>query len=122
MEDQKPNVTKTVVSTAFKTILKLFVLCILLGGFYLWFGVFVVQPIGAVPDGVTLVYKRFGSNMDFIESPDGLSKRATGGVSLLGRGLAAGAFMKNFEDEIYFRLPYFKILYLISTGGSEYGK
>jgi len=122
MEEKKPNVAKTVVSTAFKTIIKLFLLFAILAGLYMWFGIFVVQPVGAVPEGVTVVYKRFGSNMDFIESPDGLAKRATGGVSLLGRGLAMGAFMKNFEDDIYFRLPYFKFLYLISTGGSEYEK
>ena len=97
-----------------------FVLCVVV---YVFLGVFVVQPIGAVPDGVTIVYVRFGSaNLDFIESPDSLSKKTTGGVSLFGRAVAAGAFMKAKQEDILFRMPYFKFLYLISTGGEEYEK
>ena len=121
-DQTKPNTTKTVVSTAIGTIFKLALLFGFLSVIYIWFGVFTIQPIGAIPDGVSIVYKRFGTNMDFIESPDGLSKRASGGVSVMGRLVAMGAFMKNFEDKIYFRMPYFKFLYLISTGGSEYDK
>ena len=121
-EQQKPNVAKAVVSTAVGTIFKLALLFGLLAFIYIWFGVFAIQPIGAIPDGVSIVYKRFGTNMEFIESPDGLSKRASGGVSVMGRLVAMGAFMKNFEDKIYFRMPYFKFIYLISTGGSEYEK
>lgn len=96
---------------------------LLCGVVYLVLGVFVVQPIGAVPDGVTIVYVRFGSaNLDFIESPDSLSKKATGGVSLFGRAVAAGAFMKARQDDILFRMTYLKFLYLISTGGEEYDR
>jgi len=44
----------------------------LLGYFSL--GIFVVQPMGAIPDGGSVLYVRLGTNLDFFESPDSLSE------------------------------------------------
>ena len=79
--------------------------------------IFVIQPIGAVPKGATLVISRLNQTK-FIDSPDAICERIQGGVSLLGRGL----IMAKVADtaKIYLRLPYSKCLYLISTGGKTY--
>lgn len=82
------------------------------------FTLFVVPPIGAVPEGKTVVIFRL-ENSNFIDSPDAMCERIQGGVSLLCRGLTMAAVSKN--SEIILRLPYSETLYLISTGGNEYG-
>jgi hypothetical protein len=80
---------------------------------------FIVQPIGAVPDGVTLLMWRTG-RLHFIESADALCAREMGGVSLLCRGgVLAGVAQAN---AIIARLPYSESLYLVSTGGVTYGR
>ncbi len=80
---------------------------------------FVVQPIGAIPNGVTAVIWRKG-NLNFIDSPDSLCLRTSGSVSLMCRSVAIGAAVNN--NEIILRLPYSKKLYLISTNGQEFVK
>ncbi len=57
---------------------------------------FVVQPIGAVPEGRTVVIWRL-TTMKFIDSADALCERQTAGVNLLCRG-AVLAKIAN-EDE-----------------------
>jgi len=77
---------------------------------------FVVQPIGAIPDGVTIVtWRREGTQ--FIDSADAVCKRKMGSVNLLCRVAAIGGIAKG---DILLRLPYSRTLYLISTGGEEY--
>jgi|TARA_B110001454_G_scaffold205973_1_gene215998 hypothetical protein len=49
-----------------------FIRLVLLGYFSL--GIFVVQPMGAIPDGGSVLYVRLGTNLDFFESPDSLSE------------------------------------------------
>ena len=79
---------------------------------------FVVQPIGAVPDGVTaVIWRREKTN--FIDSADGVCAREMQVVNLLCRGAVLGAIVKS-RDDVLLRLPYSKSLYLISTGGREY--
>lgn len=95
------------------------VILILIGG-YFTFGLFVIQPIGAVPDGATVLYWRLGTNMPFISSADGLLDKSSGGVSLLGRGLALGMAAKVLEGRKIVSLPYSSALYLMSTGGKTY--
>ncbi|MCF7730889.1 MAG: hypothetical protein K9N23_04340 [Akkermansiaceae bacterium] len=90
--------------------------------FWLLFGVFVIQPIGALPDGATVVYCRQGLNMKFIESADGILKRETGKVTLFGRGIVLGKIGEIVAERKVISLPYFHILYLWSTGGSEYDR
>lgn len=80
---------------------------------------FVVQPIGAVPQGGTLVITRL-NNTHFIDSADALCLRTTGSVTLLCRGVALGAVGKNAT--ILLRLPYSGWLYGISTGGRYYDR
>lgn len=81
-------------------------------------GIFVVPPIGAAPEGRTIVWWRFGTRMDFIESPDGLCMKIEGGVSLLCRAVAIGSLPR---DRILVRLPYFEPLYLLTTDGRTFG-
>lgn len=80
---------------------------------------FIVAPIGAVPEGKTLVIMRLNKT-NFIDSADAMCERLHSGVSLLCRGtMMAGVLNKS---EIIMRLPYSESLYLISTNGKTYSK
>ena len=81
--------------------------------------IFVVTPIGAVPEGKTLVILRLNRGQ-FIDSADAMCERLQGGVNLLCRGLMLGVVAK--KSKILLRLPYSKTLYRISTGGTTYSK
>lgn len=83
-------------------------------------GLFVVQPIGAIPEGVTVWYWRYDTNLPFVSSPDGLSIEATGGVSLFSRSAALSQAMDVIGDKIIARLPYVHGLYRITTDGREF--
>lgn len=73
--------------------------------------VFVVQPIGAIPKGVTVIV--YGvDDLRFIDSPDAFCQRRSGGVSLYCRGMTAGKVVR--EGKILLRLPFSKILYALS--------
>lgn len=78
---------------------------------------FVVQPIGAVPEGRTLVILRL-NNGKFIDSADAMCARIQDGVNLLCRAMVLGAVAKN--STILAQLPYSRTLYQVSTGGVEY--
>ena len=79
-------------------------------------GTYTVQPIGALPEGATLLVYR-GSGEPVFNSPDGLCLRIQGGVSLLCRGIAMG---QAPVDRIILRLPYMEWAYLLSTGGQKF--
>lgn len=79
--------------------------------------VFVVQPIGALPEGKTLIISRLNKTA-FIDSADAMCERIQGGVSLMCRVFAIGAVAE--KSTIHLRLPYSEWLYLISTGGKTY--
>ena len=81
--------------------------------------IFVVPPIGAVPEGRTLVISRL-TNTRFIDSADAMCERINDRVSLLCRGIILGRVAE--ASDIYFRLPYSKTLYSISTDGREYSR
>lgn len=83
-------------------------------------GFFVIQPIGAIPEGITIWYFRAGLNLGFIESADGILLEETGEVSLFSRAAVMGNVVELIEDRIIVRLPYLKFLYKISTGGVEF--
>src|SRR5215510_8790293 len=74
---------------------------------------FVVQPIGALPDGVTAVLWRRSAVLNFIDSADGVCDRTQHGVSLLCRGITIATVVK--VNPILLRLPYIDVLYEIST-------
>lgn len=94
---------------------------VLIGGLlsYNYLTIFVVQPIGAMPQGAGVVVWR-KSNTKFIDSPDALCDRTTGGVSLLCRGMAVKAVME--DNKVLFRIGYSEWLYDISTGGKRWDR
>lgn len=81
--------------------------------------IFVVPPIGALPEGKTVIITRLNKT-EFIDSPDGMCERIHGGVSLLCRGMVMGAVIE--KSTILLRLPYSSWLYSISTGGKTYDR
>ena len=78
---------------------------------------FAVQPIGAVPEGRTMVIWR-ADTMTFIDSADAWCERQTKSVSLMCRGLVLAKIVE--EDVIIATLPYSETLYLWSTDGRTY--
>lgn len=85
---------------------------------YLTTGIYTVQPIGALPEGATVIVRR-GSGEPFFNSPDALCLERLGYVSLLCRGMAMG---QAPTDRIILRLPYIHLAYLASTGGQEFDR
>jgi len=58
-----------------KTIITLFIVLIMVGIlFRIFCGIFVIQPIGSIPEGATIIYWRSGLNLPFI-SPLGVASR-----------------------------------------------
>jgi hypothetical protein len=96
------------------------ILIIILVLFRIFFGIFVIQPMGAIPDGVTIIYWRIGLNIPFVASADGILEKSGSGVSLLGRGVLLAAISKPIIDKEIFRFGYSETLYLWSTGGKIY--
>jgi len=97
-----------------------FILLLVVIVFILCCGILVIQPIGAIPEGATIVYWRLGLKIPFIASADGMLNKSNMGVSLLGRGMMLGELSKIIIPRKLFSLPYYEILYLISTGGKQY--
>ncbi|GHT89054.1 hypothetical protein FACS1894137_17790 [Spirochaetia bacterium] len=87
------------------------IIVIILGTAYFCMGFFVVQPIGAIPEGITILYVRAGTNFPFIVSPDSYSLEKTGSVSLMSRGVALGSISEAIHKRILLRLPYAEGLY-----------
>jgi len=81
--------------------------------------IFVIQPIGAIPEGRTIIITRL-STLNFIDSADAWCERKMGGVSLLCRITVLGKVAQ--ESKILMRLPYSETLYEFSTGGKTYGR
>ena len=81
--------------------------------------IFVIPPIGAIPEGKTIVIARLNKT-EFIDSPDGMCERLQGGVSILCRLMVMGAVAE--KSTILLRLPYSSWLYSISTGGKTYDR
>jgi hypothetical protein len=89
--------------------------------------IFVVPPIGAVPDGRTLVLWRYnvdkgeakGLNLSFIDTADAVCTRGMGYVNLLCRGMVLGMVATN--TTILARLPYSSSLQAIAEtrGGGD---
>ena len=95
---------------------------VVLGWVLLRPGLFVVQPIGAVPDGAAIVYLSRGEKLDTVDSADGICLRMSGGVNLLCRGAALGQFMNTYENEIVVRLPYSEWMYEMTTDGKRFDR
>ena len=56
--------------------------------------IFIMQPIGAVPEGRTVVMLRLNKTK-FIDSADALCEREMGSVNLLCRGMAMASVAEN---------------------------
>jgi hypothetical protein len=95
-------------------------LLLVLGWVLLRPGFFVVQPIGVVPEGATMLYLSRGDNLNTVDSADGICLRMATGVNLLCRGMALGQFMKTYEGEIVVRLPYSEWMYEMTTDGKQF--
>ena len=102
-----------------RTTIALVVAVVLVIVVYTQLTVFVIPPIGALPEGRTVVMTRLNKT-EFIDSPDAMCERMQGGVSLLCRGMVMGAVVKHAT--ILVRLPYSALLYSISTGGKVYDR
>lgn len=100
-------------------ILTLIVVAIICLISYTQLTLFVVPPIGALPEGKTVIILRLNKT-NFIDSPDALCERIQGGVSLLCRGLTLAGVLE--KSKILMRLPYSESLYLISTNGQTYSR
>jgi hypothetical protein len=86
-------------------------------GVYISFTIWVIPPMGAVPEGGTYLISRLNKTQ-FIDSADAVCEREQGGVNLLCRGAVLAAVAEN--SDIHFRFPYSNSMYLISTGGKTY--
>jgi len=80
---------------------------------------FVIQPIGAIPEGRTLVILKLNKTK-FIDSADAMCVRETGGLNLLCRGVMIAAVTN--KSTILMKLPYSEFLYNLSTDGHQYSK
>ena len=81
-------------------------------------GLYSVQPIGALPEGGTVLVWR-EDDEPFFNSPDAHCLRRIGSVSLVCRGLAMG---QAPMDRIILRLPYLAWAYSLSVGGREFDR
>jgi hypothetical protein len=102
-----------------KHTIALVIIAVLMVVIYTQITIFVVPPIGALPEGKTVIITRLNKT-EFIDSPDGMCERIQGGVSLLCRGMTMGAVIE--KSTILMRLPYSAWLYSISTGGKTYDR
>lgn len=101
-----------------KALLAAALLAALLFGAYSATGLYSIQPIGAIPHGVTLLVWRREDD-PFFNSPDALCLKAQQGVSLLCRMMAIS---KGPKDDIIIRLPFIEAAYLASTDGRSFQK
>jgi hypothetical protein len=85
---------------------------------YTQMGIYSIQPIGALPDGITVIYWR-SSGEPFFDSPDATCLRIQNDVSLLCRMMA---MVRAPVDRIVLRLPYQEWAYLASTGGAAFDR
>jgi len=90
--------------------------------FRIFCGIFVIQPIGAIPEGTTIIYWRSSMNLPFIASADGLLDKSGAGVSLLGRGMMLAKVAEPIKENEIFRIGYSETIYLWSTGGKKFEK
>ena len=77
--------------------------------------VFVIQPIGALPNGVTAVVHGL-PGLRPIDSPDAICEREQGYVNLICRGMTGARVAR--DGTILFRLPYADWIYAL-TGAPD---
>ena len=120
-EEQVAAPDQAVHKSRWPVVLGVIVIAFIAVGFLIRPGVFTVQPIGAIPDGVTVIYHSRNPDKPFFSSPDGLCLEIQGSVTLLCRASALSAAAELMDREIL-RLPYIKWAYLQSTGVREFDR
>ena len=103
--------------TSSKVWIFLIVIGVLAALFFGLTGIYVIQPIGAIPDGISILYFRLGLNLPYFSSADCFLMDNVGSVSLLSRAAAMGQILELIEDRIIVRLPYMDFVYRISMKG-----
>ena len=103
--------------TSYKVILGILVSIVAI---WFSFGVFVIQPIGAIPKGLTIIYFRLGINLPFISSPDGIVIDSGNELSIWSRLGAMASVSEPISKRTILRLEYSESLYLISTHGQTF--
>ena len=91
-----------------KKVVVLVIIAVTIVLMYTQLTLFVIPPIGALPEGRTVIITRLNKT-EFIDSPDAMCERIQGGVSLLCRGMVMGAIVE--KATILARLPYSSWLY-----------
>ena len=86
-----------------KKVVVLVIIAVTIVLMYTQLTLFVIPPIGALPEGRTVIITRLNKT-EFIDSPDAMCERIQGGVSLLCRGMVMGAIVE--KATILARLPY----------------
>jgi hypothetical protein len=118
MTTESPSLVVQPRRTNRRTIILLLIVAVVLVVLYTQVGFYTVQPIGTIPNGVTLLIWRH-SDEPFFNSPDGTCLRLMNGVSLLCR---AQAMQLAPADRIILRLGYWDFAYLQSTNGARFDR
>lgn len=84
---------------------------------YTQFSIFVIQPIGAIPEGRVLIIKK-SDKIKFVDSADAYCARNQGYVNLLCRMTVLSKVSNS--NAVVAKLPYIESLYLLSTGNKAY--
>lgn len=118
MNIEPPEITEQPKPEKKKKVWPQIVLILIIVIFFMSVGFYTIQPIGALPEGKTLLVWR-ASGEPFFNSPDAVCLDRLGYVNLFCRGLALGDVP---VDRILLRLPYWHWAYLRSTGGAVYSQ
>ncbi len=88
--------------------------------FRIFCGIFVIQPLGMLPKGVTIVYWRHGTDLPFIASADGVLIEKNIPVSPLSRAMLLAGVIGEIKKEEIVKLDYSEALYEWSTDGKRF--
>lgn len=89
----------------------LLILVVLVGAYFVGIRIFVIPPIGALPEGGTAVVVGV-SGLNFVDSPDAFCMRNNGYVNLFCRAGVMGGVGEH--GTILLRLPYSRTLLRLS--------
>ena len=89
---------------------------ILAGLFYFLFGFFIIQPIGKLKDGSTVLYFRLGLNSKFIASTDGILLDDDGETAV-GKLIELGRYGKRVNERKIASFPYSRLMHRYATSG-----
>lgn len=121
MTDESKSVNTIPRNNRGRVIIVIIIIILAIAWFIVRPGVFTIQPIGILPEGITVVYHSRNPEMPFFSSPDGLCLDIHGSVTLFCRMAGLGA-MEVISDRIILRLPYSHWAYLRSTHGMVFSE